>query len=292
MTHLDHLGGIWAAVLTPVDAELQPDAPRAIAYYRDLLDDGCDGINLLGTTGEAMSFSAAQRLGFMEAVASSGLPVRRIMAGTGAAALDDAVRLTQGAFDLGFRAALVMPPFFLRDAPDDGIVAFFDALFSRVRAPHRGVLLYNFPRMSGITFHPGLVDRLLAAFPEAIAGVKDSSNDQRLQAEISARHRDLAVFPGSEDYMLAAKEYGAAGCISGSVCLWARHAREVLRDGDEARARGLASNRASLAGLPLIPAVRRLTARARRDDAWERAMPPMPQLTASQEAALDAIVRC
>jgi 4-hydroxy-tetrahydrodipicolinate synthase len=291
MTDLPRIGGIWAAVLTPVDAGLQPDAARAVAYYRDLLDVGCDGVNLLGTTGEAMSFSAGQRVRFMQAVAQSGLPCDRIMAGTGAASLDDAVTLTQTAFDAGFRAALIMPPFFLRDASDDGIVAFFAALFSRVRAPRRGVLLYNFPRMSGITFHPALVDRLIEAFPEAIAGLKDSSNDRQLQAEILERHPDQAVFPGAEDYLPIAKAYGAAGCISGSVCLWPRRASDVLYGADEAQARALAQSRASLAGLPLVPAVRHLTARARNDAAWDRAMPPQVQLTQDQRKSLDAKAR-
>jgi 4-hydroxy-tetrahydrodipicolinate synthase len=291
VTQSQRLGGIWAAVLTPVDAGLQPDAGRAGAYYRDLLGTGCDGINLLGTTGEAMSFSAGQRARFMQAVAQSGLPCDRIMAGTGAAALDDAAALTQTAFDAGFRAALIMPPFFLREASDDGIVAFFDALFSRLRAPRRGVLLYNFPRMSGITFHPALVDRLIDAFPEVIAGVKDSSNDRQLQEEILKRHPDLSVFPGAEDYLPVAKAYGAAGCISGSVCLWPRRAHDVFYGGDEAQARALGKDRASLAGFPLVPAVRYLTARARSDDSWERAMPPQVRLTAEEKSELDAIAR-
>jgi 4-hydroxy-tetrahydrodipicolinate synthase len=157
--------GIWAAVLTPVDARLTPDVSRAIAYYAELLERGCDGINVLGTTGEAMSLSAGQRARFMESVAGSGLPTGRVMAGTGAASLDDAVRLTCAAFDCNLAAALIMPPFFFREASDDGIVAYFDALLSRASATRKCVLLYNFPKMSGIAFHPALVDRLMREFP-------------------------------------------------------------------------------------------------------------------------------
>jgi 4-hydroxy-tetrahydrodipicolinate synthase len=280
--------GIWAAVLTPVSDSYSPDVPRAVTYYRDLLDRGCNGLNMLGTTGEAMSWSAPQRLGFMEGIASSGLPMDRVMVGTGAASLDDAVTLTRAAFAFGFAAALVMPPFFFRDATDDGIVAFFDRLFERTDPPARGVLLYNFPRMSGITFHVDLVDRLRAAFPGIIAGMKDSSNDAALQSEVLARQPDMAILPGSETNLIAAKHRGVAGCISGTVALWPRLARVVFDRENPADDDTLTRLRSTLDGMPFISAVRHVTATQRNDPEWERCMPPLVPLTQTQTAALDA----
>jgi len=282
------ISGIWPAVLTPIDAELSPDAAKALPYYRELLERGCDGVNLLGTTGEAMSFSVDQRLAFMEAAASSGIPKHRMMAGTGAASATDAVRLTRQAFACGFAAALVMPPFFFRDASDDGILQFFDVLFSRAMPPRASVLLYNFPRMSGVNFHPDLFGRLVQEFPGIIAGMKDSSNDARLQSEILSRHPDLVVLPGSESDLPAAKRRGASGCISGSVALWPELAREVFATGDGGS--NLSRARAALDGAPFIPAVRYITARLRRDPSWERPLPPLLPLGASQRPALDAAV--
>lgn len=255
-------------------------------YYRDVLERGCDGLNLLGTTGEAMSFSVKQRVRFMEALASSGLPADRMMAGTGAASLDDAVTLTGTAFACGFAAALIMPPFFFRDAGDDGILRFYAALFARTSPPPSRVLLYNFPRMSGVAFRPPLVARLVAEFPETIAGMKDSSNDARLQSEILEAHRGLSVFPGSESDLLAAKRRGDAGCISGSVALWPEVAQAVFRDEDDAQARRLGQLRAALDGMPFIPAVRYLTARQRDEPEWERSMPPQRSLTMEERRAL------
>jgi len=208
-----------------------------------------------------------------------------LMAGTGAASLDDAVTLTTCAFACGFAAALIMPPFFFRDAADDGILRFYAALFARANPPPRGVLLYNFPRMSGITFRPALVARLVGEFPEAIAGMKDSSNDAQLQAEILEAHRDFAVFPGSESDLLAAKRRGVAGCISGSVALWPELAQTVFRDENDAQAQRLAELRATLDDVPFIPAVRYLAARQRNDPHWERAMPPQRSLTAEERRA-------
>ncbi len=268
------LSGIYAATLTPVSDGLDPDAERAVPYYRRLLERGCDGINILGTTGEAMSFSAEQRIAFMTAIAGA-LPRECVTCGTGAASLADAVRLTQQAFDLGFAAALVMPPFFYRDAGDDGVVAFFDRLLSRTQSSSRRVLLYNFPRMSGITFGAGLVERLANAFSHVVVGMKDSSNDRALQRDVLKRLPEFKVFPGSEHYLAEARAYGAAGCISGSVALWPKLAREVFRDGDAAKSSELARRRASLDGRRLIEAVRDIVAEDEGDLGWRRSVPPL-----------------
>ena len=281
------LGGIWSAALTPLDAQLQPDAETAIAYYGDLLANGCDGINLLGTTGEAMSFGVDQRVRLMQSIAESTLPIERFMVGTGAASLQDAVQLTRAAFDLNFAAALVLPPFFFRDVTDDGIVRYFDELLRRAHAPGKRVLLYNFPRMSGVTFHADLVDRLVAEFPEAIAGMKDSSNDPSLQREVAKRQPHLAVFPATEQSLIEANAYRAAGCISGSVALWPKIAAKAFAGEEEAAARA-GQLRAALAGPLLISAIRYLTAKERNQESWERTLPPLVALTPAERSALDA----
>ena len=279
--------GIWAAALTPVTADFQPDAAKAIPYYRDLLENGCDGINVLGTTGEAMSLSAEQRVHYMRLLASSGLPMARMMAGTGAAALADAVELTRAALDCGFAAALIMPPFFYGEASDDGIAAFFDALFARAKLPRKSVLLYNFPRMSGVALHADLVDRLVEASGDRIFGMKDSSNDECLQSEIICRRPGFSIFPGSESDLAEAKRRGAAGCISGSVALWPRLAKNVFESGDEAQASELNRRRAALDGVPLVGAMRYLIAAQRGEPEWERTMPPQEPLSVEQRKSLD-----
>lgn len=282
------LRGIWAAVVTPVDDALRPHAATAVAYYRDLLAAGCDGINLFGTTGEAMSFASAQRLTLMEAVAESRLPMARVMTGTGAASLSDAIAITRGALDLRFAAALVMPPFFYRDAGDDGVLRFLDALFTRVDPRPGSVLLYNFPQMSGIAFHPDLVDRILAAYPRVVGGIKDSSNDRALQRELLLRHPELAVLPGSEHYLTDAVGAGAAGCISGSVALWPELAQRVYLRGLPEDMQRLAAHRMALTGLPFIPAVRHGIAAQRNDESWRIPMPPLVALSPADRVELNA----
>ena len=119
------LSGVIAAVATPVMEDGSPDTARATKLARYLLDNGCDGLNVLGTTGEATSFSLDERKRVMTAYKDAGLPLDRLMVGTGAAAVADAVALTRHAADLGFAGALVLPPFYYKGVPDDGLVGLY-----------------------------------------------------------------------------------------------------------------------------------------------------------------------
>src|SRR5919204_5988812 len=101
------LSGVIAAIATAIDENGEPDCARSTAIAKFLLDHGCDALNVLGTTGEATSFSTQQRRTLMNAYRDAGLPMERLMVGTGAAAVRDAIELTRHAAELGFVAALV-----------------------------------------------------------------------------------------------------------------------------------------------------------------------------------------
>src|SRR5712675_2726263 len=124
----DQLHGVIAAIATAIDETGAPDCARSTTLARFLLANGCDGLNVLGTTGEATSFSLEQRKRVITAYRDSGLPLDRLMVGTGAAAVADAVALTRHAAELGFAAALVLPPFYYKGVPDDGLVAYIDTI--------------------------------------------------------------------------------------------------------------------------------------------------------------------
>src|SRR5215468_5671091 len=96
----DHLGGVIAAIATAVDTNGEPDCARSTALAHHLLANGCDGLNVLGTTGEATSFSLDQRKRVMTAYRDAKVPLQRLMVGTGAASVADAVALTRHAADL------------------------------------------------------------------------------------------------------------------------------------------------------------------------------------------------
>src|SRR5499427_5546533 len=168
----DKLKGVIAAVATAVDDNGEPDCARSTALARFLLANGCDGLNVLGTTGEATSFSLDQRKRVMTAYRDAGVPLDRLMVGTGAASVADAVALTRHAAELGFAGALVLPPFYYKGVPDDGLVAYVDALVSATAGRPIPLYLYHFPQQSGLPWHVGLVGRLIETFGTRIVGLK------------------------------------------------------------------------------------------------------------------------
>jgi 4-hydroxy-tetrahydrodipicolinate synthase len=280
--------GVLAAILTPVGPDLAPDRERFLTHARWLLANGCDGLNVLGTTGEAASFSVAQRTALMEALAASGLPLGAMLVGTGAAALADAVALTRSAVALGFAGALVIPPFYYKEPSEDGVFAFYAELIRRVDDPALRLYLYNFPKMSGVPITLSLAGRLLATFGSTIAGVKDSSGDMHYAAELHRSHPSLDVFPSSEAVLAQSRELGYAGCISASANVTAPYCAPIWHGtgAQDALQAQLAGMRAAIASFPLVPALRFLTAELHRDPAWLRAMPPLDALSAEQRAAL------
>src|SRR6202048_330045 len=137
------LQGVIPAVATAVDDQGEPDCARSTTLARFLLANGCDGLNVLGTTGEATSFSLEQRKRVMTAYRDSDLPLDRLMVGTGAASMADAVTLTRHAAELGFAGALVLPPFYYKGVPDDGLVAYVQTIVQATAGKPIPIYLYH-----------------------------------------------------------------------------------------------------------------------------------------------------
>lgn len=290
---MNALKGVIAAAATPLNDDLSIDLDRLVAHCAYLLGEGgCDGVNLLGTTGEATSFSLDQRLAAMRAVASSGLPLSRFMVGTGAAALDDAVRLTGQAKELGFAGALLLPPFYYKGIGDDAPVAYVTSVIARVGADGLPLYLYHFPANSGVPYAPEAVRRLRDAFPDTVLGLKDSSGDLDYSAGLARDLPGFAVFPSAEAAIGRAAELGFAGCISATANVTGPFAQAAFSGATEAeRAQGLADAvaiRAAIAKFPLVAAVKETLALMAGEEGWRRLMPPLAVLSREQSAALSA----
>jgi 4-hydroxy-tetrahydrodipicolinate synthase len=293
VSEISSIRGVCVATLTPLHPSLQPDLDALLRWLRRLFDAGCDAVNLLGTTGEAVSLSVAQRLEIVRAVAASGLPLERMMVGTGAAAFSDAVHLTQAVTDLGFGGALAIPPFYYKEIDDGAVVAYYSALVERVDRPSLRLYLYHFPALSGVPFSLASIGALLERFPRTIAGIKDSAGQAGFAESLVAAFPALDVFPSSEVRLLDGRADGFAGCISASVNvtaplaarLWA--ASPADRDALVLRQQ-VAAIRSALTGAGLIPALRSTVARLCRDDGWLTTLPPLLPLSPAQRRALDA----
>jgi 4-hydroxy-tetrahydrodipicolinate synthase len=282
------LSGVIAAVATPIDDKGAPDLGRAITLARYLLDNGCDGLNVLGTTGEATSFSRDERMAVMSAYKAVTMPLDRLMVGTGAAALSDAVALTCHAAELGFAGALVLPPFYYKGVSDDGLVAYIDALVQATADKPIPIYLYHFPAMSGLAWQVGLIRRLLETYPSRIVGLKDSSGDMGFAGAAAAISKEFAVFPSNEAALLEARGGKFAGCISATANLNADLCARAWSQGDKAALEAAVTIRKLFEGKPLVSGVKALLAHIHGDPALGRVKPPLNPWSGAERATVAA----
>jgi 4-hydroxy-tetrahydrodipicolinate synthase len=286
MTATKTLHGVIAAIATAIDDGGEPDRARSTALARYLLANGCDGLNVLGTTGEATSFSLDQRRRVMSAYAESGLPLDRMMVGTGAAAVADAVALTKHAAELGFAGALVLPPFYYKGVHDDGLVAYIDAILTATTPRPIPIYLYHFPAQSGLPWHVALIRRLLDTFGERIVGLKDSSGDMAYAREAAAILPRFKVFPSTEAALPDARSGPFAGCISATANLNAELCARAYRSGDATALAEAVAIRKLFDGKPLVPGVKALLAHIHGEPQWTRVAPPLSAFPAADRAAV------
>lgn len=278
--------GVFAAALTLLDADFAPDTKASVAHCHWLLANGCDGIGLLGTTGEAPSFSVAQRRGLLDAALESGIPNSRLMVGTGATALSDAIELTAHAAASGVAGCLVVPPFYFKNVSDDGLFSSYAALIERVGRADLRLFLYHFPQMSAVPIPHKVIARLVTEFPGSIAGLKDSSGDLDNMVALIKGFPGLRIFSGTERYLLAVLEAGGAGCITAGANVTSREIGRLyahwLDSGGGAKARALQERvtalRDLIEGIPMIAAMKVLIARHRQQPDLARVAPPLAEL--------------
>jgi 4-hydroxy-tetrahydrodipicolinate synthase len=279
------IAGVVAAVATPIDAKGAPDVKRATKLARFLLDNGCDGLNVLGTTGEATSFSLAERQAVMSAYKQEGLPLDRLMVGTGAAAVSDAIALTQHAQTLGFGAALVLPPFYYKGVPDDGLVDYIDRIVAATTIP---LYLYHFPAQSGLPWHPALIKRLLDKHGKRIVGLKDSSGDMDYARTVAALSPGFDVFPSTEACLLDARDGKFAGCISATANLNPDLCARAWRNGDKTALDAAVTIRKLFDGKALVSGIKSLLSHIHADTALANVKPPLSPFAAADRAAVIA----
>jgi 4-hydroxy-tetrahydrodipicolinate synthase len=280
--------GVIAAIATAVDDKGEPDCARSTALARFLLANGCDGLNVLGTTGEATSFSLEQRKRVMTAYRESGVPLDRLMVGTGAASVADAVALTRHAAELGFAGALLLPPFYYKGVPDDGLVAYVETIVQATAGKPIPIYLYHFPAQSGLPWHVKLVKRLLDAFGARIVGLKDSSGDMAYAREMAGVSPGFDVFPSTEAVLTEARSGVFAGCISATANLNADLCARAWRSGDTGALDAAVGIRKLFDGKQLVPGVKATLAHIHKDAAWARVQPPLAAFSAGDRTAVAA----
>lgn len=240
MTSTHPLAGVYAAAVTPLNPDSSLDLDSVPALLKFLAARGCHGALFFGTTGEGPSFSPAERESLLRTVRAyrSLVPGFRLLAGTGTPSLAETIDLTRLAFELGYDAVLVLPPYYFRKAADEGLFRWFSELINKAVPRDRYLIGYHIPGVAGIGFSLELLARLKDAFPVQFAGIKDSSHDADFARALGEKFgEDLLVLTGTDSYLQLAMENKAAGCITAPANLISPDLRQVwdlMREGKDA----------------------------------------------------------
>jgi len=286
--------GILAASLTPYHADLSPNYDAFADHVHWLLENGCDGALLFGTTGEGLSLTVAERQRGLDAVLARDLSAQQILVGTGALPLPDAVELTRAATERDVGGVLVLPPFHFRQIRPEGVFRFYDRLIQEVGDSALRLYFYHFPELSGVPIPFTVVQRLQEAYPEQIAGIKDSSAEWDHTQALCEAFPDLQVFTGTERLLLPILNAGGSGCISGTANVTAPLAARVLDEWRQNKApedaqERLTSLRTAFAPLPTIPALKHLLSQRRTAPDWASVRPPLLPLDEDEKRSVDDI---
>ena len=307
--------GVLAPVVTPFKADLSPDRQRFIRHCQWLLSQNC-GLAAFGTNSEANSMAAEERMKLLDALVAAGTDTSRMMPGTGCCSITETVELTTHAVKHGCAGVLMLPPFYYKKVTEEGLYRYFSEVVQRVGDTRLKIYLYHIPPVAIVGVTPKLVERLLKAYPNTIAGMKDSSGDWNntktfLDAFAKA---GFDVFVGSESFLLANMRNGGVGTISATanvnpaaihklyekcsgVCVKRRGNRKALAAAsasiteleDQQAQLNVVRDVFSNSRFPsMIAALKQAIAFYGNDPEWTRLRPPLVELTTEQAKLLAA----
>ena len=304
--------GVLAPVVMPFRADLSPDSERFIAHCQWLLSQNC-GLAPFGTNSEANSMSGEERMTLLDALLAAGVDPSRMMPGTGCCSITETVQLTTHAVKHGCAGALMLPPFYYKNVSDEGLYRYFSEVIQRVGDTRLKIYLYHIPPVAIVGITPKLVERLLKAYPNAIAGMKDSSGDWNntktfLDAFAGGNcpsGSDFDVFVGSESFLLANMRNGGAGTISATANVNPAAIHELCAEFVKQQTSNVEHQTSKMERLQadldvvravfsskkfpsMIAALKQAIALYRKDPEWARMRPPLIKLTSAQAKLLAA----
>ena len=275
------LSGVFAPVLTPFTRDLALDSTLFVRFCRWLLTQGA-GLAIFGTNSEANSLSVEEKLALMASLLEAGIAPDRLMPGTGACAIPDAVRLSAAAAKAGTAAVLMLPPFYYKGVSEDGVFAYYAEVIERVADARLKICLYHIPQLSGVAITRPLIARLLQRYPETVVGIKDSGGDFANTKVMLDEFPGFRVFCGSETFLTETLAHGGAGCISAAANVNpAAIVQAFLHAGDSAspqRQAGLNTVRTALEQAPMIAALKRCVAHFGQCPSFAQPRPPLVAL--------------
>ncbi len=282
--------GVFAASLTPLTKDLSVDFATMANHCHHLLANGCDGILICGTTGEAASLSIDERRKILDILLEDGIPPDRLLVGTGTSALPETISLTRHAFENEVAGVVILPPFYYKSVKDDGIFDSFRYLIEDIGSDALQIFLYHIPQFTRIPFSLNLIERLIEYFPGNIAGIKDSSGDWEHMKYLCEKFPSLKIFSGSDKFLLDILKAGGSGTISATANLTSRLSAKVLEEwqesGDSQSQEHVIAIRNFFEHFEMIPALKAYLAHQQSQATWLNLRPPLIPLSEEHHDAL------
>ncbi|WP_457551664.1 dihydrodipicolinate synthase family protein [Desulfobacula sp.] len=277
----EKMTGVITPILTPFNDDLGLASDLYVNQAFWLLEQGIHYLAPFGTTGEALSLSVDERMTALDILIKGGIDPAVLMPGTGLCNLKETVVLCRHAMDQGCKAVMTLPPFFYKNASDDGLYAYFVRLIESVNRDDLRICMYHIPPLAGIGFTPALAGRLASDFPDIVIAYKDSSGDFENTKKVIAAAPDIAVFPGSETFLRQGMENGGMGCISATCNVNPAGIRNVFNVITGAKEGNLdhvnnemVTFRKNVEAYAPIPVMKGLLAEKRGDARWRNVRPP------------------
>jgi 4-hydroxy-tetrahydrodipicolinate synthase len=277
--------GLNCALSTPFGQSGEIDLLRMAAHAQWVLENGCDGLTVFGTTGEGASIGIAARYQALSAMACAGLDMRRqVIAGVSAASVSDCVAQAQAGYDMNCRGLLLAPPFYFSNASDDGLFRFFASIFEKLGGRLGDIILYHIPGMTRNGISIELTQRLVKEFPGVIIGVKDSNGDWTATERRLKELSDLQILVGDERQLANAVRHGGAGTICGLANIAPDLLRPLANQGkDDARVGQMVE---AILGYSFMSAVKAMIGERTGDRQWSVMSAPLDSLSASETRKL------
>ena len=219
---MNKIKGIYAAGMSVFNSDLSLNIKKTISHAEKIIDYGCHGVAIFGSTGQAQLISVSEKIGLLNELSKSKYREKYII-GTGLNSLNETVNLMKVANSLNFNYFLIMPPAYYKYS-DKEVIEFYSRVVEAV--PDSKIILYNFEKLCGYKFSIECVEELVKKFPKQIVGVKDSSYNLYEKLKIN----NFSVLPGSESKLLKGLELGCTGIITATCNVTAGLSRCVYDD--------------------------------------------------------------
>jgi 4-hydroxy-tetrahydrodipicolinate synthase len=219
---MSKINGIYAATMSILNEDLSLNVAKTIKHSEQLINDGCHGVAIFGSTGQAQLISVSEKIRLLNELSSSKYKEKFII-GTGLNSLTETINLMKVSTTLSFKRFLIMPPAYYKYGHAD-VINFYSKIVEAV--PDCEIVLYNFEKLCGYKFDVATIQELVKKFPKQIIGIKDSTYNifEELKLE------NFSILPGSETKLIKGLKMGCSGIITATCNVTAELSRKVYDD--------------------------------------------------------------